>query len=1057
MDSEPPNKRPRLQTQEDTETETLEVLSTQNSSSPQIRLSKTRQLVNFIPETPLAEQKTLKVLVPASSPVRISPKSINLGSTPDSSPDLLIRPSGLRIPVNNGFRHRPKFPSFLKQGQSRPSPTQSLSTSLTNSPDEIKKEPPILAMKNYASQFKFNLNTKLSPVRLESLSRSTSFASSSDSQSTKATSIQGQARKKFVQKGPSKALPVDFTQDGSSNLIVDHKAASKLQQVFFQFPLSVIEQQLILSKNNVQHARERLSEFTEPDEIVEKPNAPIARRELRTSHLSIRSRYSRAANTEGLLAPISLTQHVSTTKKKFLVSKNHRPVLGDVADDKGANSDGSLASDASSSHVLELEQLTLDFINTANLDDLIDISGSTRENSELVFIRRPYDDLDLIRTVENSGPSRKGKRKRPMGDKFVDGCLETIEGFEAVEHLIKACTAIGKSVVDEISKWGADYCRTDGEITLTDINPQIVLSQKKPDSIESTDTVDIDGYRLVQPSLLPSDLQLKPYQILGVNWLQLLYNKGLSGILADEMGLGKTCQVVSFLGLLLERGIEGPHLIIVPSSTIENWLRELGRFCPSLVVEPYYGISNIGLGAKTMPGSQKERAETRYILEERKNYHVLVTTDSYNLATGSKDDRGFLRRHKFDVCVYDEGHMLKNSQSARYSSLMSLKAKFRLLLTGTPLQNNLQELISLLAFILPKTFAENSEALNKVFKLKSTAVGDKATNLLSQNKITRARTMMKPFILRRKKQQVLSDLPVKLHRVEICKLNAEQKSIYQGIVESKQELSASTVDPKIPAPSRNNGAALKMMMNMRKAANHPLLFRRHYTDDEDIYLDASREQIFEDMEVMTDFELNRLCKRFPSITHRMLPSDTWMKSGKVDILAKILPEMKAKGDRILLFSQFTQVLDILEEVMCTLGITFLRLDGQTAVQERQEMIDQFHDEKDITVFLLSTKAGGFGINLACANVVVIHDGSFNPHDDRQAEDRAHRVGQTRDVEVIRLVTEGTIEEHILSLANTKLMLDQSVSAIPGAELEKQGELEVLSALIEQDHETRTVH
>lgn len=516
------------------------------------------------------------------------------------------------------------------------------------------------------------------------------------------------------------------------------------------------------------------------------------------------------------------------------------------------------------------------------------------------------------------------------------------------------------------------------------------------------------------------------------------------------MGLGKTCQVISFLGVLLEKGSAGPHLIVVPASTLENWLREISRFCPSLKVEAYYG-------------SQRERNEFRdeFEGEGKRDFNIMVTT--YQLATGAKDDRAFLKRQAFDACVYDEGHNLKNSASSRYKYLMALKANFRLLLTGTPLQNNLKELISLLAFVLPKVFAGNVDRLDSIFKIK--AFGDSESlesALLSKQRIKRAKTMMTPFILRRYKKDVLDDLPPKKYRIDYVELNEAQKEIYNehlGTTRKALEAKYNGVD----VPTKDIKSAVNVMMQLRKCSNHPMLFRRQFDDKmlkkmaknilkEDVFKDSDEKIVIEDMEVMTDFELNRLCLRYPKINSFALEQDCWMDACKVQHLRKIIPEMKKNGDRILLFSQFTQTLDILENCMDTMGISYFRLDGSTDVSARQDLIDQFYAEPDITVFLLSTKAGGFGINLACANVVIIYDSSFNPHDDKQAEDRAHRVGQKKEVQIIRIVTKNTIEEHIVKLANTKLTLDSSVSGdieVDAKAIEAHGEKQIAQTLISQ--------
>ena len=454
---------------------------------------------------------------------------------------------------------------------------------------------------------------------------------------------------------------------------------------------------------------------------------------------------------------------------------------------------------------------------------------------------------------------------------------------------------------------------------------------------------------------------------------------------------------------LLTQGEKGPHLVVVPASTLENWLREFKTFCPDLKVEPYYG-------------SQKERVEIRAALYRNTDFNVLVTT--YNLATGDKLDRKFLKDQQFNICVYDEGHMLKNSASSRYSALMQLPAKFRLLLTGTPLQNNLQELASLLAFILPTVFKDKKDDLATIFKhkAKTSDEAERSNVLLSATRIQKAKAMMTPFVLRRKKLQVLGKhLPEKTTRVEYCELNEIQKAIYQAEIAQAKEAIEARASGQKPNKAMNN-----LLMTLRKAAIHPFLFRRHFDDamikkiskmilKEDVHKNHDPKYIEEDLAMMNDFEINRLCGTFPkSLGKFTFKKDEWMEAGKVDHLRDLVLDMKKNGDRVLIFSQFTQVMDILEKVLSTLNITFLRLDGSTKVEDRQDMIDQFYDEEDITAFLLSTKAGGFGINLACANKVVIFDSSFNPHDDRQAADRAHRVGQKRAVEVCSILLISTV-------------------------------------------------
>ncbi|KAI8376297.1 SNF2 family N-terminal domain-containing protein [Radiomyces spectabilis] len=561
----------------------------------------------------------------------------------------------------------------------------------------------------------------------------------------------------------------------------------------------------------------------------------------------------------------------------------------------------------------------------------------------------------------------------------------------------------------------------------------------------------MDGFLTQQPNYVSKTMQLNNYQILGVNWMLLLYRKGLSGILADEMGLGKTAQVISFLGRLYEMGEKGPHLVIVPASTIENWMREFQRFCPKLHVVGYYG-------------TQAERVYLRDDLLESRDYQVVVTT--YTMATGAREDRSFLRRLGCKSMILDEGHMIKNCTSSRYTHLMSLRTPFRLLLTGTPLQNNLQELVSLLTFIMPDMFLGNEEEIRKIFKIKAMATTSSRqrhdskhsdtgniAQVLSRQRIARAKKMMTPFVLRRRKADVLKHLPQKFQVIERCPMTALQKEMYDRILKESQRSYKESLDAKADkAKAKAAAAAAKratssqfekfsnIVIHLRKAADHPLLFRNLYTDSkirtmakkimkEEQYWDANEEYIYEDMSVMSDFELQRLCKEHKSIQSYALNNEEWMDSGKVQKLKELLPDLIQKGSKVLLFSQFTRMLDILELVMDTLGMKYVRLDGETKVADRQPLIDEFNENDDIHVFLLSTKAGGFGINLTSANVVILYDMDFNPQNDKQAEDRAHRVGQTRDVTVIKLIADRTIEDAILKMAEIKLRLDRSVSGL----------------------------
>ncbi|KAI9334813.1 SNF2 family N-terminal domain-containing protein [Zopfochytrium polystomum] len=672
------------------------------------------------------------------------------------------------------------------------------------------------------------------------------------------------------------------------------------------------------------------------------------------------------------------------------------------------------------------ESEMFDFFNKADLKEFLDTLMCSEEQATSVFGLRPFESVEDLRSKLQSQ-----KRKKLGG--LMDKYDEIMRGYSGVDSLIRNCEDIGDSMMAVLKSWSSS------------------TKPSTPNSQASDEDSGAIACLTEQPALLNGDLRLKSYQLVGVSWINLLHTKGCGGILADEMGLGKTAQVIAFLCLLKEKGNNGPHLVIVPSSTIENWMREFERWAPVIDVIAYYG-------------SQSERSELRMKLEESPVDVVLTT---YNLACSSKEDRAFLKKLRPHSLILDEGHMMKNMNSSRFKHINSISSSFRLLLTGTPLQNNLMQLLSLLTFILPGLFKDAMQTLKVIFSTKPSAGQDPNSSLLSQQRIVRAKKMMTPFVLRRKKCLVLTELPAKERFVEYCQATPSQAALYQSIVADckksflvqkamvaeetseqngrkkgkRAEAARKKAPPKGSDDSSGSAGKVNILMQLRKAANHPLLFRRLFTDAKlktmareimkvTFYMDANYNYIVEDMTVMTDFELHQLAKKFKSIKRYQLTENCWMDSGKIQKLKEILPDMIEKGDRVLIFSQFVVMLDILEAVLQTMGLSYLRLDGQTQVIERlQNLIDQFTEDSSIAVFLLSTKAGGLGLNLTVANVVILHDMDFNPHNDAQAEDRAHRVGQTRNVRVVKLVLENSVEEHILRLADAKLSLDKSLQDV----------------------------
>jgi SWI/SNF-related matrix-associated actin-dependent regulator 1 of chromatin subfamily A len=705
-----------------------------------------------------------------------------------------------------------------------------------------------------------------------------------------------------------------------------------------------------------------------------------------------------------------------------------------------------------SAHEIKL----LKFLNEATLPQIADLCASPESDVQSVIDKRPYNTLDEIRVITNAPEftkSGKKSRTKPIGDKIVDACSEMLLGYDAVDDLVTECEQIAKPIQDALKAWGVGE-GANGELQLMNLDEAHDSGIGTP--VSSADDLSATkggkkGKFLGQPDNMSSDITMKDYQLVGLNWLNLLWSKKISCILADDMGLGKTCQVISFLSQLQLEKVDGVHLVIVPGSTLENWLREFQNFSPNMNVVPYYG-------------SQAERPKLQQKIEDEfSEIDVIVTT--YDM-TVKPDDNRFLRGLEPSVCVYDEAHALRNPKSDRYKQLMRIKADFKVLLTGTPLQNNLQELIAILAFIMPSLFHSKEEHLNYIFQHKATTKDADHAALLSAQRIARARSMMTPFILRRKKQQVLW-LPAKHSRVEFCEMTDSQAIMYQNeMADARQVFVDKANGKKTTAKASSN-----VLMNLRKAAIHPLLSRRIYDDKK---LAKIQSALLKDGEFAGnppdrvwkfltgegpqnikggDFGLHRFCAERPFLSRYALRKQEWMDCGKVQKFKELVLGYKKNGDRALVFSQFTTLMDILETVLETLDIRYMRLDGSTRMDIRQDMIDKFSSEPDITVFMLSTKAGGAGINLAAANKVIIFDSGFNPQDDIQAENRAHRVGQTRDVDVVRLVAKGTIEEQIHALGESKLALDERVAgeaATAGDEkaAEKEGEKAVEKMFLE---------
>ncbi|CAM6084117.1 unnamed protein product [Calypogeia fissa] len=469
-----------------------------------------------------------------------------------------------------------------------------------------------------------------------------------------------------------------------------------------------------------------------------------------------------------------------------------------------------------------------------------------------------------------------------------------------------------------------------------------------------------------QPAMLEGG-QLRQYQIEGLQWMLSLYNNNLNGILADEMGLGKTIQTIALLAYLLEKkGLQGPHIIIAPKAVLPNWAHEFKTWAPSMVAVLYDG-----------------RIEDRKVMREEycdeTKFNVLVT--HYDLIMR---DKAFLKKIRWHYMIVDEGHRLKNHDCMLSRTLVNgYHIRRRLLLTGTPIQNSLSELWSLLNFLLPAIFNSSSnfeEWFNAPFADRSEVSLSDEEQLLV---IRRLHQVIRPFLLRRKKAEVEKFLPGKTQVILKCDLSAWQRLYYQQVINSGRV--------GLDSGSGKSRGLQNTAMQLRKCCNHPFLFLEggDYTS-----------------------RLGKLIVR---------------SSGKFELLDRLLPKLRKTGHRVLLFSQMTRLMDVLEDYLELQGYKYLRLDGTTKTEERGTLLKKFNaPDSPYFMFLLSTRAGGLGLNLQTADTVIIFDSDWNPQMDQQAEDRAHRIGQKKEVRVFVLVSVGSIEEEILERAKSKMGIDAKV-------------------------------
>ncbi|XP_072747116.1 lymphoid-specific helicase [Anoplolepis gracilipes] len=586
----------------------------------------------------------------------------------------------------------------------------------------------------------------------------------------------------------------------------------------------------------------------------------------------------------------------------------------------------------------------------------------------------------------------------------------------------------------------------------TNLNEEDIEAELSADSDTET-----KPSTMQQTAILPKYFtgDLYDYQQTGLEWLKVLYENALNGILADEMGLGKTIQVIALICHLIEKKQEGPYLIMAPLSTIPNWLMEFDRFAPDIPVVLFYGTQ-----AERDAIRQKIK-DKHHVTDGYKTQPVVITTYEVPL----KEIR-FLHSQKWRYIIIDEGQRIKNYNCMLVKALKRMNSMNRLILTGTPLQNNLAELWSLLNFLLPEIFDDLAvfESWFNVQEFQQEGVEKILKQEEEKQVLLSLREILKPFMLRRIKADVHLKIPPKKELVVYAPLTQLQHDLYKAVINHDLEILSKIEKPNLIIQTPDG----------KKAKRKAFLRSKYGSDDNSFEAEMSPSTSLQEIENSNDTDKwkavkladeNNLSswKQYTDVTERnrdfliqikfgrrllmfkkivnhpylihcpldscglpKIDNDLITSSGKLLVLDAMLAKLKARGHKVLLFSTMTLILDMIEDYLSLRNYKYVRLDGQTKIEERRENIKTFNNDPDIFLFLISTRAGGVGLNLTGADTVIIYDSDWNPQVDIQAMARCHRIGQTKAVVIYRLCTKGTIDETIIKRSEAKRILEKVV-------------------------------
>uniref|UniRef100_A0A8C2E6I2 Proliferation-associated SNF2-like protein n=1 Tax=Cyprinus carpio TaxID=7962 RepID=A0A8C2E6I2_CYPCA len=599
-------------------------------------------------------------------------------------------------------------------------------------------------------------------------------------------------------------------------------------------------------------------------------------------------------------------------------------------------------------HLLEKSNIYSKFLLTKMEQQQQDVSILIRDRKELKMSDVQSINSDLFVTFE----VERKKREREEDYKIADVMTKevSLQCSLFFNDTINEAHSSVKLEAEDIEKMSDTNSDIKGRLSET-------LRENSKQMLDPERTVNGQPVPAPQPKLFTGGV-MRWYQVEGIEWLRMLWENGINGILADEMGLGKTIQCIAHIAMMVEKKVLGPFLVVAPLSTLPNWISEFKRFTPEVSVLLYHG-------------PQKERMDLvkkiRQAQGPLKMCPVVVT--SFEIAMR---DRKLLQRFHWNYMIVDEGHRIKNLNCRLVQELKMLMTDNKLLLTGTPLQNNLSELWSLLTFNFIYFFCIALLYLNVQLFLRKFHTPVPLTS--SGRPKRRARKVVDYY---ESNTDSVKDLEKYLEKVQ----------------KEMDSQASPVVDVSMPVDAQVNLKLQNILMLLKRCCNHAYLI---------------------------EYPLDPATGEF-KIDEQLVET-----SGKFLILDRMLPELKKRGHKVLIFSQMTSILDILMDYCYLRGYDYSRLDGSMSYTDRDENMKKFSSDPEVFLFLLSTRAGGLGINLTAADTVIIFDSDWNPQADLQAQDRCHRIGQTKPVMVYRLITANTIDEKILERASAKRKLEKMV-------------------------------